>query len=171
MDGYLGEIRMFAGNYAPEGWALCDGSLLQIASYEALFTLLGTTYGGNGSSTFGLPDLRGRAPMSVGTGTGLSARTLGAAVGVETVTLAPNNQPAHTHTMAAGGAGTTNTPEGKLPASVTGFNLYAPATTAPGVMANAAITSSGGNAAHNNMMPTVCINFIIALTGLYPTPN
>lgn len=172
MEGYVGEIRMFAGNYAPEGWALCDGSLLAIEGYEALFSLLGTTYGGNGTNNFALPDLRGRAPMSVGSGTGLSPRVLGAKVGSEVVTLVPANVPAHTHAMAAGGTGATNNPVGKLPATVSDFNLYAPSVTTSGTMAAAVIGPSGeGGTSHNNMMPTTCISFIIATTGIYPTPN
>lgn len=171
MEGFVGEIRMFAGDYAPEGWALCDGSLLPVSGNDELFRLLGKTYGGDGVANFGVPDLRGRAPMSVGTGTNLSPRELGDSEGSETVALVPDNLPAHTHQMAAGGAATTNSPQGKLPATVTGFNLYAASKTVPGTMATSTVEISGGDAPHANMMPTVCINFIIALKGLYPTPN
>jgi len=171
MEGFIGEIRMFAGDYAPDGWALCDGRLLPVSGNDALFALLKTTYGGDGVDNFGVPDLRGRAPMSVGTGTGLSPRELGDSVGSETVALVPDNLPAHTHQMAAGGAATTNNPQGKLPATVTGFNLYAASKTVPGTMASSVIGSDGGDAPHANMMPTACINFIIALTGLFPTQN
>ncbi len=177
MEGFLGEIRMFAGDYAPQGWALCNGATLQISGNEALFSLLGTTYGGNGSSDFALPDLRGRAPMSTGTGvipgTGqsLTPRTLGNAVGNETVAMSENNLPAHTHPMPAGGSGTTNAPGGKLPATAT-TNLYSQATTTPATMNPAMIgPSGGGGLPHNNMMPTTCINFIIALSGIYPTAD
>jgi len=175
MEGFVGEIRMFAGDYAPQGWALCDGSLLPVSGNEALFSLLGTTYGGNGSNNFALPDLRGRAPMStgtgviVGTGQSLTPRALGNSVGSETVALNQNNLPAHTHPMPAGGTGTTNAPAGKLPATAT-TNLYSQTTTAAANMSPAMIgPSGGGGLPHNNMMPTTCINFIIALSGIYPT--
>ena len=175
MEGFLGEIRMFAADYAPQGWALCNGATLPISGNEALFSLLGTTYGGNGSNNFALPDLRGRAPMSTGTGviagTGqsLTPRALGNSVGSETVALNQNNLPAHTHPMPAGGPGTTNAPAGKLPGTAA-TNLYSQTTTAT-VNMNPAMVSPGGGGGlpHNNMMPTTCINFIIALSGIYPT--
>ncbi len=175
MEGFLGEIRMFAGDYAPQGWALCNGALLPLANNQALYSLLGTTYGGNGVDTFAVPDLRGRAPMSTGTGvipgTGqsLTPRALGNSVGNETVALNQNNLPAHTHPMPAGGAGATNAPAGKLPGTAA-TNLYSQTTTAA-VNMNLAMVSpaGGGGLPHNNMMPTTCINFIIALSGIYPT--
>ncbi len=177
MDGYLGEIRMFAGNYAPVGWALCDGRLMPISGNDALFALLGTTYGGDGATNFALPDLRGRVPMSVGTGVipgngqSLTPRILGASVGVETVTLTQENLPSHTHQMAAGAAGATNAPGSKLPGKTVN-NQYSPTTTAAATMHPAMVSGSGGgNQAHNNMMPTTCINFIIALTGNFPTAD
>ncbi len=149
MDGYLGEIRMFAGNYAPVGWALCDGRLMPISGNDALFALLGTTYGGDGATNFALPDLRGRVPMSVGTGVipgngqSLTPRILGASVGVETVTLTQENLPSHTHQMAAGAAGATNAPGSKLPGKTVN-NQYSPTTTAAATMHPAMVSGSGG---------------------------
>lgn len=175
MDGYLGEIRMFAGNYAPVDWALCDGRLLSISENEALFALLGTTYGGDGRINFGVPDLRGKAPMSVGSGVipgsgqPLTPRALGDSVGAETVALTQGNLPSHNHRMAAGATGATNTPSNKLP-GLTVNNQYSQTTSAAATMHQAMVSGSGGgNQAHNNMMPTTCINFIIALTGNFPT--
>lgn len=144
---------MFAGDYAPQGWALCNGATLPISGNEALFSLLGTTYGGNGSNNFALPDLRGRAPMSTGTGviagTGqsLTPRALGNSVGSETVALNQNNLP-----------------------GTAASNLYSQTTTAAANMNPAMVSPAGGGGLpHNNMMPTTCINFIIALSGIYPT--
>jgi len=108
VDSYVGEIRMFGGNYAPDGWALCDGSLLQVANNEALFSLLGSTYGGDGRSTFGLPDLRGRLPVGQGQGTGLSNRVLAQAIGAETVALAAAEVAPHSHPVGAGTAATAS---------------------------------------------------------------
>lgn len=168
MDGFLGEIRMFAGNYAPQGWALCDGSLLPISGNEALFSLLGTSYGGDGVSQFALPDLRGRAPIGQGTGPGLSARALGEKLGEETHCLGTAEMPAHTHAVQSGGAASSSVPKG-MEAGATSFNLYAPALTAPGTLAADAVTPAGEGRSHSNMMPTTCINFIICQSGIYPS--
>lgn len=171
-DAYVGEIRMFAGDYAPENWALCDGRTLQVQEYEVLYSLLGTTYGGDGQANFKLPDLRGR--LAIGTGQGqtptLSNRPLGQPTGVETVTLTESNLPAHNHAFTAGDAATSHSPAGGMvPAAVSGFKLYASTTPsgsslAPGVVQPA----PGGAQAHNNVMPSMPISFIICLQGLYP---
>lgn len=174
-NNYLGEIKMFAGTFAPVGWAFCNGQLLPISQNTALFNLLGTTYGGNGTTTFALPDLRGRFPMHFGTGTNLTQRNLGDVGGAETVTLTEAQMPAHTHTAAVGVDSTvasTDSPQRALPAR------NASATPAYGKSSNATMASTavvvgtaGGGQPHPNMPPFECVNFIIALTGIYPSQN
>jgi microcystin-dependent protein len=174
-NNYLGEIKMFAGTFAPVGWALCNGQLLAISQNQALFAILGTTYGGDGQTTFALPDLRGRFPMHAGTGTGLTARTIGSSGGQETVTLTSAQMPAHTHNTVMNvdtTVATSDRPQGSLP----GRN--ASATPSYGKSANGAAASSavveapaGGGQAHPNMPPFECVNFIIALQGIFPSQN
>ena len=177
-DPYLGEIRPFAGNYAPEGWQLCDGSLLSVSTYQALYSLIGTTYGGNGVTTFGIPDLRGRLPVGQGQGTNLTPRTVGQEGGTSTVQLTQAQMPVHTHNFqAASAVGTTNvlSSGGVLAQTPTGVNRYVPpsavtSSTFIHEMASGAITSAlGGSGAHANVMPYLAIQFIIALVGVYPT--
>jgi microcystin-dependent protein len=165
MDPFLGEIRMFGGNFAPAGWATCDGQLLPIAQNTALFSLIGTIYGGNGQTTFALPDLRGRLPVH--TGSGLA---IGQAGGSETVTLTATNLPAHTHVANAASAGTTLGPASQYWAADPGENV-APYAAAPdgNVMSGAAIGAQGGSQPHENMQPFLAITFIIALQGIYPS--
>lgn len=165
-DAYLGEIRMFGGNYAPQDWALCDGSTLSIAANQALFSLLGTSYGGDGISTFALPDLRGRAPMHKAPG-----YPLGQQAGSETVTLTTENLPVHSHTpMAQGANGPASSPANAVWAGNSDFSVFSSAT--PDTLFNpAAIQPTGKGQAHDNMMPYVGINFIIATAGIYPSPN
>lgn len=170
-EAFIGEIRLFAGNYAPQNWALCDGRSLPISEYDVVFALLGTTYGGDGVTTFALPDLRGRLPIGVGQGTGLSVRVLGERFGVEQVTLLPNNAPAHTHAMVGGGAASSTNPAGLVPAAVTGFNLYAASTTSPQTLAASTVDVAGGGLPHNNVMPSLPLSFIICLNGIYPSSN
>ncbi|XXF78478.1 tail fiber protein [Myxococcaceae bacterium GXIMD 01537] len=170
---FVGQIIMFAGNFAPRGWAFCNGQLLSIAQNTALFALLGTTYGGNGQTTFALPDLRGRFPMQPGQGPGLSPRSLGEMGGTENVTLVNTQMPAHNHALLAhSGPGDQFSPEGTLNAvaldgSGQPINLYSatPNTT----MNPQSVSISGGNQPHNNMSPFLCVNFIIALEGIYPS--
>jgi microcystin-dependent protein len=158
---------MFAGNFAPRGWAFCEGQLLAVSQNDALFSLFGTVYGGDGRTTFGIPDLRGRIPIHAGTGPGLSARRLGAKSGSEAVTLATNHLPVHTHeARGSGDAGNTPNPDGNVPAA-TGVDLYINQT--PNTALAAPVSSSGGGAAHNNLMPYLCVHFIVALFGVYPS--
>lgn len=177
MDPYVGEIRMFAGNFAPVGWFFCDGSLLSISQYQVLFSLLGTTYGGDGTTTFALPDLRGRIPVGVGQGTGLSNYVLGQQAGAETVTLASANLPVHTHSLnASTAAATTATPgTGVVPAKCTAGYVGYLSPTAAGAstktLAPASVTNSPGGQPHANVMPGVCLNFIISSQGIYPSRN
>jgi microcystin-dependent protein len=168
MDPFIGEIKMFGGNFAPQGWAFCDGSLLPISQYDALFSLLGTTYGGDGQTTFALPDLRGRVPIHVN-----SAYPQGAQVGSETVTLTQDQMPAHTHLATAlTNAGSANNPGGHVWAgSTTSDNRYIGSLNAAGTFNPAALQPAGGNQPHDNMQPYLVINFIIALEGIYPTQN
>ena len=168
-DPFIGEIRMFGGNFAPRNWALCDGQLLSIASNTALFSLLGTTYGGNGQTTFGLPDLRGRVPVHQGQGPGLSDRTLGESAGTETVTLLPTQMPAHHHPGASAGTATLGNPGGSLPGSGAAA-IYVD--TPPGLtMSTATQPPRGGGQPHPNLMPYLCINFIICMAGIFPSRN
>ena len=169
IEPFLGEIMMFAGNFAPRGWALCNGQLLPIAQNTALFSLLGTTYGGNGQTTFALPDLRGRAPIHVGQGPGLSDRVLGQYGGEETHTLTWNEMPNHSHPAYAHAEnGTSDTPTGLLPArNPAGVPQYAAG--ADVTMSPEAIGNAGGGQPHDNMQPYLVINFCIALQGVFPS--
>lgn len=170
-EPFVGEIRMFAGNFAPQGWAFCDGQLLAISQNDALYSLLGTIYGGDGQITFGLPDLRGRIPVHAGSGPGLSARQVGQSGGSEKITLTPNQMPAHNHPLLASGdlAGRT-TPENNLLARITNNDLYSG--DPPDIALSAqAVGATGGSQSHTNLMPYLCINFIIALFGIYPPRN
>lgn len=169
-EPFVGEIRMFAGTFAPQGWATCDGQLLAISQNDALFSLFGTTYGGDGRTTFALPDLRARVPVHAGAGPGLTPRALGAKGGAETVTVAPDQLPAHTHQM----QGSDDTGVGPDPAgNVVGHpvnNAYrAPFSTPVLDLAPSSLSQSGGNQSHSNLAPTQCVNFIVALVGIYPS--
>lgn len=169
MEPFLGEIRMFGGNFAPNGWAFCDGSMMAIASNTALFSLLGTTYGGNGTSTFALPDLRGRCPINFGQGPGLTPRTIGESSGEENHTLLQQEAPAHNHGVNCVVDGSTDSgrPNGNLP-GVSASQIYSDQP-ADNQMSPAMITVSGGNQPHNNMQPYLAVSFIIALQGIYPS--
>jgi len=177
MDGNIGEIRMFAGNFAPRNWAFCDGQLLSIAQNTALFSILGTTFGGNGQTTFALPDFRGRGPIHAGQGPGLSNHTLGENGGAETTTLTVNQIPAHNHALQANtGAGTT-----AVPASNTALAGVQDATanpissfivSAPNVQLHpSSITNAGGSQPHSNFPPYLTVNFVICLFGVFPSRN
>ncbi len=176
-DPFVGEIRMVGFNFAPVGWALCDGQLLSIAQNTALFSLLGTTYGGNGTTNFALPDLRGRIPLHQGQGPGLSPYVLGQSSGSENVTLTNAQMPAHSHTLAAASVvGGSASPQNNFIAEVldpnTGAGVNAFNTTSNGGTMNpGAISTSGGNQPHNNIQPYLCVNFIIALQGIFPSRN
>lgn len=179
-DYYAGEIRMFSGSYAPEDWHLCDGALLPLKNYEVLYSLIGTTYGGDGVTTFGLPDLRGRIPIGQGQGANLTNRVLAQQGGSEAVALTTDTIPAHTHVFNTLKADATT---GTLVAGRTGALAYAQgvngartymnnnaaspavATLAPSSVGN---STTGANQSHNNMMPSAVVNFIIALVGTYP---
>jgi microcystin-dependent protein len=171
---YLGEIRMFAGNFAIAGWALCNGQLLSISQNTALFAILGTTYGGDGVSTFALPDLRGRVPIHVGQGVGLSnAYILGQETGVESVTLTASQMPVHTHLVQCNtGGGNQASPAGNLPAvESTGTSLDYSNAPPNGAMSSAMNASTGGSQPHSNIQPVLCVNFLIALEGIFPSRN
>jgi len=163
---YVGEIRMFAGNFAPWGWMLCEGQLLPISEYETLFNLIGTTYGGDGQETFALPDLRGRIPIHQGNGFVLAENG-----GVEEVTLTVNQIPSHTHNLIAA----SGTPQYTHPHnSVLGQSakeMYRDTLDNVVVMANNSLSSNGGSQPHTNMMPILCVNFIISIYGIFPSPT
>lgn len=167
---YVGEIRMFAGNFAPAGWAFCDGSILSIAENETLFNLIGTTYGGDGQTTFALPDLRGRLPMHMGNGAGLTPRVIGEMGGVESVTLTAQQMPIHSHApRAVSGSGNQATPQNGVWAG-SASSRYS--TSAPNLAMNASLVNlCGSNQPHENRMPYLSISFIISLFGVYPTPS
>lgn len=179
---FVGEIRMFAGNYNPEGWVFCDGSMLSIAQNQALYTLIGTIYGGDGVTQFGIPDMRGRLPVGQGTGPSINPKTIGQKAGEETHTLVIAELPAHTHQVVATTAlATGQTPSttmiyGAVQPSGTVTGLYTqslPPTNATVVQFDAkAVTSTGNNMPHDNVMVTTAISFIMATTGLFPSrPN
>lgn len=171
-EPFLGEIRIFAGTFAPDGWALCNGQLLSIQQFTALFSILGTTYGGNGSSNFGLPNLQGSSPLQQGIAEGMTQRVLGEEGGATDVALTTAEMPSHTHLASAStSSGTSGSPGGavwgKASFGKVAVNLYS--TAAPNVaMSGSAITPIGGNLPHNNMQPYLCVNFIIALSGIFP---
>jgi microcystin-dependent protein len=163
---YVGEIRMFAGTFAPAGWMFCQGQLLAISENEVLFQLIGTTYGGDGQSTFGLPDLRGRIPIHQGNG-----YILAEAGGVESVTLTTTQLPAHGHPLLASTAiGTATNPAGNVPAQSISADIYIEDVPAVN-MAPAAIGPVGGSQPHTNFQPYLCVDFIISLFGLFPNPD
>jgi microcystin-dependent protein len=166
-DQFISEIRIFAGSYAPTGWAFCNGGLLQISQHGILFKLIGTTYGGNGSTNFAVPDLRGRVPMHFGTGPGLSTRVRAETGGVEQVTLTNQQIPSHTHPLLAStGAGTTTSPQNNLVADGPAFAyLEAAPDTQLSPIAAAPV---GGSQPHENRMPYLAVSYIIALTGVIP---
>lgn len=183
MEPFIGQLMLFAGNFAPRGWALCQGQILPIAQYQALFSILGTTYGGNGQTTFALPDLRGRAPLSSGQGPGLSGYALGQSGGRESVTLATANMPAHTHPVqlaltfaapASTAPGDTDTPgPGAVPAGASGSAIYgqgARDTTLAGaaVGGNVNLGNTGGNQPFDSRPPYLTLNWCIALEGIFP---
>jgi len=169
-EAFVGEIRMFAGNFAPRNWALCDGQLLNVAQNNALFSLFGTIYGGDGRTTFGLPGLRGRIPIHYGNGPGTTNRPIGQKSGAENVTVTTNQLPAHNH----GGWKASSSPADA--ASPDGALL---AQTQPDIyiddhdenLNSQAVTNTGNSQQHTNMMPTLCVNFIVALFGVFPSRN
>jgi microcystin-dependent protein len=168
-DPFVAEIRIFPFNFAPKGWAWCDGQLLPLSQNTALFSLLGTTYGGNGKSNFALPDLQGRAPMHPGQGPGLSLHDLGETGGSETVSLLESEIPAHSHPMnVSSQLGLENFPAGQMFAMGDGINLYGSAGSSMVGMADWALAPAGGDQPHNNMQPYLTFYFCIALQGVFP---
>lgn len=169
-DPFVAEIRIFPFNFAPSGWAWCDGQLLPISQNTALFSLLGTTYGGNGASNFALPDLQGRAPMQPGQGPGLSLHDLGESGGTETVSLLESEIPRHDHALRAQTVpGDSATPEGNAYARTIGATPYrAPGASSLTAMSDQALAPVGGDAPHNNMQPYLTMYFAIALQGIFP---
>jgi len=167
-EPFIGSIILFAGNFAPRGYAFCDGQLLPISQNTAIFSILGTTYGGNGQTTFALPDLRGRVPVHVGAGPGLSPVVLGETSGAETITLTQGQMPQHNHMVAASnGAATGSRPANNFPA-----NGGAYAATSDGTTMNVAmVQNAGGSQPHENRQPYLGLSFIIALQGIFPSRN
>jgi len=168
-DPFIGTIQIFGFNFPPRGWAMCNGQLLSIAQNTALFSLLGTTYGGDGQTTFALPDLRGRFPNHQGQGPGLSNYDIGQVAGSETVTLLNTNLPAHTHGLRAGTTSTTKNPTGKFIGLSSGGAAYT--ATQTGLMASNAIDPAGGSQPFPNLNPYLTLNFCIALVGIFPSRN
>jgi microcystin-dependent protein len=177
-DYFLGEIRMFGGNFAIKNWATCDGQLMSIAQNSALFSLLGTTYGGNGIQTFALPDLRGRIPIGQGQGAGLSPRSIGEVSGFEQVSVLLNQMPMHIHSFSATADDATVSNVGATvltgKPTVANARLYAvpgAGPTTPVALAATVVAFAGGSQPHTNLMPSLCITFIIALQGIFPSRN
>ncbi|HSF54283.1 MAG TPA: tail fiber protein [Algoriphagus sp.] len=181
MDEYIGIVKMFAGNFAPKGWMFCQGQILPIAQYTAVFSLLGTTYGGNGTTTFALPDLRSRVPVGAGQGPGLSSYESGQVGGVENITLNITQIPMHTHAAqvkVSANAGTTNNPVNNFPAASQvqiersgpsyPVNSYADSSTGSASSDSTTILPSGGNQPHSNIQPYLGMNYIICMEGIYP---
>ena len=176
---YVGEIRMFAGNFNPNGWMFCEGQLLPISENETLFQLIGTMYGGDGESTFALPDLRGRLPLHFGTGPDGTTYTQAETGGVEEVTLTTNQIPIHTHPMfcSSGGGQNSSNPANAV-ASVSDLSQYNDLSVAPNTAPNAQMGTpgfmsgiTGGSQPHTNFQPYLCINYIISLFGIFPSPT
>jgi microcystin-dependent protein len=175
-EPFIGEIRPWALNYAPMGWAFCNGQLMQAAQNQPLFAVIGITYGGNGSTTFNLPNLEGRVPMHFGQGNGLTPRGIGQTYGVSTVTLTESQTPSHVHTLTAQDLdGNSTAPGGNFlaksnaegPRGKVAYNTYAPpAVQTP--MASTALGAVGGNQAHDNVQPILAVNMCIALIGIFP---
>src|SRR5512138_2789944 len=165
-DQFIGEIRMFGGNFAPMDWAFCDGQTLQISQNDVLYSLIGTTYGGDGQTTFALPDLRGRLPMHRGNG-----HAVGEKLGTETVALTESQMPVHTHSLAADTAvGTKDIPEGYVwAAAENAASAHYAAGDPNQAMNGMSVGNAGAGMAHDNVMPFLAVNFIIALTGYYPS--
>ena len=169
-DPFLAEIRIFPFNFPPTGWAFCNGQLMPISQNTALFALLGTTYGGDGKSTFALPDLQGSAPMQPGQGQGLSLRDLGEMSGVESITLLVSEIPFHTHTL----NGSIDDADLRIPSPARGLaksaggNIYSTANSPQATMAFQGLPPAGGGLPHNNMQPYLALNFCIALQGIFP---
>ena len=173
-EPFVGEIRMFAGNFAPRGWAFCDGQLLAVSQNDALFSLLGTIYGGDGRTTFGLPEMRGRIPIHAGSGPGLTPRQLGHRGGAENTTLAVPNLPVHNHgsVKALNAVADKTDQAGRMVGTSSLFDFYqngTPTTDGTSDMGSSSVTSTGGGQSTTNLMPTLCIHFIIALVGIYPS--
>jgi len=166
-EDFVGEIRMFAGSYAPRGWLLCNGQILPIAQYQALFSILGAMYGGDGHTNFALPNLNGRVPMHFG-----GSHAIGESGGAASVALTANEMPAHSHLARLKGAaqGNRDSPDGNVPGMLAGNKTYGQTADAKNNMAgrSAAIASSGGSAAHQNMQPYLAMNFAICINGIYP---
>jgi microcystin-dependent protein len=168
---FLGEIRLFPYNFAPQGWAFCNGQQLAISQNSALFSLLGTTYGGNGTTTFNLPDLRGRVPVSSGQGPGLSPYSLGQNVGLESVTLTTGQMPTHAHTVEASAVkAKLKTPAGAVPGH-TKADDYDAAPDGATTMNAGMIAPAGGSQPHSNIQPLLVMNFCIAMQGIFPSRN
>lgn len=172
-EAYIGEIRMFGFNRVPQGWLACDGSLQPISEYDVLFTLLGTTFGGDGQNTFGTPDLRGRLPLHMGAGLGLSNRTIGEKAGTESVTLTVAQMPIHSHPLVAtSAAASLDVPSPTtLPGALSGETLYVSDLTGATALAmeETAMSLTGGNQAHENCMPTLTVQFCICWAGIFPS--
>jgi microcystin-dependent protein len=169
-EPFLGEIRIFAGNFAIRGWAFCQGQLLAISQNAALFSLLGTQFGGNGTSTFGLPDLRGRVPVGQGQGPGLSLYTVGEQNGTETVTLLPTQLPVHNHLLQTRNSRADRSNANGAMLAQASDAIYATGTSTT-QLAPQSISPTGGSQPHNNMQPFLALNFIIALQGIFPSRN
>lgn len=174
-EPYVGEIRMLGFGRVPNGWFACDGSLVSIDQYQALYTLLGTTYGGDGQTTFAVPDLRGALPLHQGQGPGLTPRTIGERAGTENVTLTTLQMPAHTHTLVAtSAAASVDTPGSTtLPGAASGETFYVTDVTGATAVAMepTAVSVSGGSQPHENCMPTLTVQYCIAWEGIYPTQS
>lgn len=171
MDPFIGQLIMFGGNFAPRGWALCDGQLLPISSNSALFSILGTTYGGDGRTTFALPDLRGRVPVHAGNGPGLTDKRLGSKGGAETTTLITQNLPAHHHQLIASSqpAAQAGASGGYFPSNGRGGDLLYASSQGTATSMGETTGNTGNNTSFNNMQPYVTVNYIIALVGTFPS--
>lgn len=170
---YVGEIRLFAGNFAPAGWEFCSGQLMPISENETLFNLIGTTYGGDGQSTFALPEMRGRVPIHQGTGPGGVSYSMAQSGGVESVTLGTPQMPSHSHVLlATKSLATDATPVGLVPASSASATVSPYGTDAPfATLAPQSVTPAGGSQPHENMQPYLCVNYIISMFGIFPSPT
>jgi microcystin-dependent protein len=169
-EPFLGQIMILAGNFPPKNSAFCDGSLLAISANQGLFSLLGTIYGGDGRTTFALPDLRGRVPIGMGPGPGLSPYQQGQKGGQETHTLQSSEMPSHTHPVTIAAANENNTPKNRPGGNVLGAaNIYDAAATADAALGGVNVGAAGNNAPHENRQPYLAVNYIIALVGIYPT--